>query len=83
MESIWIGSPGSPAKHTPGQWNQLKHTYTLAKLCRSSNQIEGWHNGFNRIVDCAHPSFNIFSEAILHEHGLTADLTAQEEEEAS
>ena len=75
MESTWIGSPGSPAKYPPSEWNQ--HTYCLDKLCRSSNQIEGWHNGFNRIVECSHPSFHIFCEAILTEQGLTAGKISQ------
>ena len=35
IESTWIGSPGSPAKYPPSEWNQ--HTYCLDKLCRSSN----------------------------------------------
>ena len=72
--SIWsllglvalVHLPNTP----PSEWNQ--HTYCLDKLCRSSNQIEGWHNGFNRIVECSHPSFHIFCEAILTEQGLTA-----------
>ena len=40
-------------------------------------QIEGWHNGFNRIVECSHPSFHIFCEAILTEQGLTAGKISQ------
>ena len=45
FEEIWIGTPTSPARYRPSQWNQYKAILSVI-LRRSSNVVEGWHNGF-------------------------------------
>ena len=62
LEEILIGPPTSPARYQPIQWNQYKAILSI--ICRSSNVVKGWHNGFYSLVECYHPSLHIFFEAM-------------------
>ena len=73
FEEIWIGTPTSPARYRPSQWNQYK--IILSVIYRSSNVVEGCHKGFYNLVECPHPSFHIFFEAMLNEQALTSIKT--------
>lgn len=39
-------------------WNV--YTATLEDSARTNNCVEGWHNGFSRLVGCEHPSVDFF-----------------------
>lgn len=41
-------------------WNMYDRT--LQNQTRSNNQVEGWHSGFTKIVNCSHPGFYKFIE---------------------
>ena len=36
-------------------WNQYTRTSLL--MARTNNYVEGWHNGFQTGINCAHPTF--------------------------
>ena len=71
FEEICIGTPTSPARYRPSQWNQYKAILSVI-ICRSSNVVEGWHNGLYNLVECVHPSVHIFFEAMLKEQAITS-----------
>ena len=54
FEEILIGTPTSPTRYRPSQWNQYKAILSI--ICRSSNVVEGWHSSFYNLVECYHPS---------------------------
>ena len=69
FEEIWIGTPTSPARYRPSQWNQYKD---ILIICRSSNIVEDWYYGFYNLVECSHLSLHIFFEALLNAQALTS-----------
>ena len=49
-----VGGRVRPPPFPIPEWNQ--HRRTLEGLGRTNNGVEGWHNRFSNVVDCAHPN---------------------------
>lgn len=58
MEDNFIGRQRRGRRDRPRfaiiLWNQ--YSRVIDNLPRSNNALEGWHNAFNNVVGCAHPS---------------------------
>ena len=53
-EGTWVGRDRNPPKIKLEWWNL--YNAVRGGLCRSNNQIEGWHSSFNARVEVAHPT---------------------------
>ena len=69
FESTWLGTTARRAQFPPSSWNH--NDASLARLPRSSNMAEGWHNGFRSLVRCTNPTIWTFLDAMKLEQGLT------------
>ena len=58
FERTYFGATIGGRRRTPlftiSEWSQ--HGRTLQGLARTNNGVEGWHNRFGNVVDCAHPN---------------------------
>ena len=68
-ERVWIGTDDTPAMFDFWLWNQ--HDAVLAGIPRSNNIVEGWHNGFARLLGCSNPTIWKFLETVKKEQTLT------------
>lgn len=55
FEGTWVGSSTTAPRYCVAEWNQ--HDTLLAQLQKSCNDVEGWHNGFSRVVAVKNPLF--------------------------
>ena len=49
-------------------WNQYNRV--LENMPRTNNHLEGWHNGFNTLVNCSHPNIYSFLNCLKDEQSL-------------
>jgi hypothetical protein len=80
FESTWIGIRGGGNSRRPPQfavalWNQ--YDSVLANDPRTNNAVESWHNSFERLLNCAHPSVWSLVDALRKD---SADSTARVEQ---
>ena len=69
FERTWIGSPSTEPIFDKYLWNQ--YDTVLARLPRSNNLVEGWHDGFQTLVGCSNPTLWTFLTALKKEENLT------------
>ena len=69
FERTWIGSPSTEPIFDKYLWNQ--YDTVLARLPRSNNLVEGWHNGFQTLIGCSNPTLWTFLTALKKEENLT------------
>ena len=69
FEHTWIGTSSSSPLFDTWSWNQ--HETVLARLPRSSNLAEGWHNGFKSLVSCTNPTLWKFLDCLKLEQAIT------------
>ena len=69
FERTWIGSPSTEPIFDKYLWNQ--YDTVLARLPRSNNLVEGWHNGFQTLVGCSNPTLWTFLTDLKKEENLT------------
>lgn len=68
FERTWIGTSTTAATFDRFMWNH--HDSVLAGIPRSSNQAEGWHNGFHTMLQCNNPTMWKFLDCLKAEQVL-------------
>jgi hypothetical protein len=63
------GTVYSPALFPINTWNQ--HAAGVDGIARTTNSVEGWHNGLQSLFHCHHPTLWSFME------GLSVDMNKQ------
>ena len=69
FERTWIGTSSTDPLYDNGTWNQ--YDGCLARLDRSANIAEGWHNGFRSLLGCDNPTMWKFMDALKLEQNVT------------
>ena len=60
FEATYIGRllPNRETKNTTISHSAMEFIHTVnLEVARTNNSVEGWHNGFQSGISCAHPSF--------------------------
>ena len=68
-EATWVGNDHTAPRFNVMMWNQFDAV--LAKIPRSSNIAEGWHNGFSSMMGCKNPTLWKFLEVLKDEQVFT------------
>ncbi|KII65317.1 hypothetical protein RF11_02737 [Thelohanellus kitauei] len=72
FEDNYIGRFGRLSRADPifpiSYWNQYNRV--IENLPRTNNNLEGWHNGFNMLVNCSHPHIFQFLSSLKDEQSL-------------
>ena len=69
FENTWIGTSTARPMFSHDMWTQ--HEASLMKLPRSTNMVEGWHNGFHSMLQCNNPTLWKFLDTLKAEQALT------------
>ena len=75
MEHTWIGTSATNPLFDRWSWNQ--NDAVLSSLPRSSNMVEGWHNGFKNLVSCSNPTIWKFMDCLKLKQALTDSQIAK------